>query len=110
MPTPSQDVYYHIYRGRQAWIYHLAYMRLSKVFALLHALRNLNVSLPNKAIFDYGFSTGTFFRHCPTSCALFGVELDAANVNSVDTMLRKRGFTPSNSKSLTRSDGATMNY
>ena len=86
------DVRDHIHGSRQSWIYHLAYMRLSKVLVLSYALEQRGVSLAGKSILDYGFGAGTFLRHCPRECSLFGVELDSANVEAVRKSLSKRGY------------------
>jgi 2-polyprenyl-3-methyl-5-hydroxy-6-metoxy-1,4-benzoquinol methylase len=66
---------------------------MSKVLLALQLCRKAGVTFENKDIFDYGFGAGTFFRYCPTSSRLFGVELDPENVNAVRDMLRRRGFT-----------------
>jgi 2-polyprenyl-3-methyl-5-hydroxy-6-metoxy-1,4-benzoquinol methylase len=71
----------------------MAYLRMSKVFLLLEALRRLNIDLDGKRIFDYAFGAGTFFRYCPTSAHLAGVELDEVNVEEVKNSLHSRGFT-----------------
>jgi len=93
MDTLTQDKYYHIYRNRQSWLYHLAYMRLSKVFVLLYALEQRGLSLAGKSVFDYGFGAGTFLRYCPKQSCLFGVELDRVNVEAVKNSLDKKGYT-----------------
>lgn len=79
------------YRGRQSMVHHMAYMRMAKVLLALHALRESGLSLGGRAIFDYGFGAGTFFRYCPGDCRISGVEQDAENVAEVSKMLRERG-------------------
>jgi 2-polyprenyl-3-methyl-5-hydroxy-6-metoxy-1,4-benzoquinol methylase len=80
------------YRGRQGWLNHAAYMRMAKVLLTQRLCREAGISFEGKDIFDYGFGAGTFFRYCPQSARLFGVEMDAENVNSVRAMLQGRGF------------------
>lgn len=65
---------------------------MAKVLLARRALRRAGVSMQGKSIFDYGFGAGTFFRHCPESCRLRGVEQDAFVVEEVAGMLRRRGF------------------
>lgn len=90
MIKPMQDKYLRVYRRRQSWVYHLAYLRLSKVLILLSALEKHGLSLTDKSILDYGFGAGTFLRHCPKEYFLFGVELDCVNVESVRDSHSKR--------------------
>jgi SAM-dependent methyltransferase len=92
MNTSKQDKYYSVYRNRHSWIYHLAYMRLSKVLAALYAIEKQGLSLLDESILDYGFGAGTFFRYCPKECALFGVELDAVNMEAVKRALGRMGY------------------
>src|SRR5205823_2387109 len=80
------------YRGRQGWLNHAAYMRMAKVLLTLRLCREAGVTLENKDLLDYGFGAGTFFRYCPPSTRLFGVEMDLENVNAVRAMLRERGI------------------
>jgi len=88
----SQEVFERVYRGRQSAFRHLAYMRMAKVLLTLQVLDRAGVSLAGKAVFDYGFGAGTFFRHCPASARLVGVELDPVNVADVQRNLQQRGF------------------
>lgn len=88
--SASQDVFLNCYRGNQGAIRHAAYMRVSKVLVLLHVLRTIRFDLSGRAVFDYGFGAGTFFRHCPRSAKLFGVELDSETVREVREMLLRR--------------------
>ncbi|HUW61900.1 MAG TPA: methyltransferase domain-containing protein [Candidatus Bathyarchaeia archaeon] len=92
MTASRQETYYHVYRNRQSWLYHLAYMRLAKVLGVLHALERQGVDLQGKRVFDYGFGAGTFFRHCPRTALLFGVELDALHVERVARSLRAKKY------------------
>jgi len=92
MTALRQETYYHVYRDRQSWIFHLAYMRLSKVFALLYTIEQQGLVLQGNSIFDYGFGAGTFLRHCPRQSRLFGVELDPVNVESVKESLNRMGY------------------
>jgi 2-polyprenyl-3-methyl-5-hydroxy-6-metoxy-1,4-benzoquinol methylase len=80
------------YRGRQTILHHMGYMRMAKVLLALHVCDKIGMSLANKSIFDYGFGAGTFFRYCPPSSRLFGVEADRENVAAVREMLATRGF------------------
>jgi 2-polyprenyl-3-methyl-5-hydroxy-6-metoxy-1,4-benzoquinol methylase len=88
----SQVVFQSVYRGRQRAWHHLAYMRMAKVLLALHVLERAGINLAGKAIFDYGFGAGTFFRYCPVSARLAGVEMDPVNVAAVREGLRARGF------------------
>jgi SAM-dependent methyltransferase len=89
--SPQED-FLSCYRGRQASLHHMAYMRMAKVLLALYLCQKAGIILENKSIFDYGFGTGTFFRYCPPSSRLSGVELDSENVFAVQSMLRKRGL------------------
>ena len=89
---PSQEIFKTVYRGRQSSLHHLADMRMAKVLLEREALHRAAVDLADKRIFDYGFGAGTFFRYCPTTASLFGVEIDAQNVAEVRHMLSRRGF------------------
>lgn len=92
IPIPSQDDFKECYRGRQSALHHAAYMRMAKVLLALHLCERAGIDLDGKDIFDYGFGAGTFFRYCPRGSRLFGVEMDAENVESVRAMLHERGF------------------
>ena len=88
----DQSVFETVYRGRQGALAHLAYMRMGKVLLTLRALAGAGISLHGRSVFDYGFGAGTFFRYCPVSARLFGVEVDGENVRGVKEMLGKRGL------------------
>ena len=90
---PSQNLFFTVYRGNQGALRHSAYMRMSKVLLIQHVLRRFAIELADKRIFDYGFGAGTFFRYCPKSSQLFGVELDPVCVAEVSAMLAAQGFT-----------------
>ena len=92
MTTSRQETYYHVYRNRQSWLHHMAYMRLAKVLGILHALDRQGVSLDGKYVLDYGFGAGTFFRHCPATAFLHGLELDAVHVEQVVKTLRAKKY------------------
>ena len=92
LPIPSQDDFKECYRGRQSALHHAAYMRMAKVLLALHLCEKAGIALDGRDIFDYGFGAGTFFRYCPRGSRLFGVEMDAENVESVRAMLRERGY------------------
>jgi SAM-dependent methyltransferase len=92
MTASRQETYYHVYRNRDSWLHHLGYMRLGKVFGVLEALDRRGVELDGKRVFDYGFGAGTFFRHCPKTAFLFGVELDALHVERVARSLRGKNY------------------
>lgn len=85
------DVFAHVYRGRQGDLHHMAYLRMSKVLLALGVLERMSFDLASRSILDYGFGAGTFFRYCPTSARLFGVETDPENVSGVREMLERRG-------------------
>jgi 2-polyprenyl-3-methyl-5-hydroxy-6-metoxy-1,4-benzoquinol methylase len=89
--VPDQGDFLRCYRGRQTILHHMAYMRMAKVLLALHLCELAGIKLENKSIFDYGFGAGTFFRFCPLSSRLFGVEIDSENVAAVQTMLATRG-------------------
>src|SRR4051794_31593970 len=80
------------YRGRQSALHHASYMRMCKVLFALNLCERAGISLDDKNIFDYGFGAGTFYRYCPPTSHLFGVELDAENVSAVREMLRRRDY------------------
>ena len=67
-------------------------MRMAKVLLALHLCEKAGIRLDGKDIFDYGFGAGTFYRYCPPTSRLFGVEMDAENVEAVRAMLLDRGF------------------
>lgn len=71
---------------------HMAYLRLCKVFVILEALRRNRINLDGKRIFDYAFGAGTFFRYCPKSAHLSGVELDPLTVHEVSAALVATGY------------------
>jgi 2-polyprenyl-3-methyl-5-hydroxy-6-metoxy-1,4-benzoquinol methylase len=88
---PSQEIFETCYRQRQGGVHHLAYMRLSKVLLAMQMIERSAIELNGRSILDYGFGAGTFFRHCPVSAALYGLEIDADNVAAVAKMLKSRG-------------------
>ena len=81
-----------VYRGRQSALHHAAYMRMCKVLLALRVLRRAHVDMEKAEIFDYGFGAGTFFRYCPKSARLAGVEQDPVVCQEVAGILAKRGF------------------
>jgi len=81
-----------VYRGRQTDLHHASYMRMCKVLLALRLLRRTHVDIEKADIFDYGFGAGTFFRYCPTSAHLSGVEQDPVVCQEVTKMLASRGF------------------
>ena len=81
-----------VYRGRQSALHHAAYMRMCKVLLALRVLRQARVDMEKADIFDYGFGAGTFYRYCPTSAYLGGVEQDPVVCQEVSDMLARRGF------------------
>jgi SAM-dependent methyltransferase len=81
-----------VYRGRQSALHHAAYMRMCKVLLTIRVLRRTHVYTKNAAVFDYGFGAGTFFRYCPKSARLAGVEQDPVVCQEVTDMLARRGF------------------
>jgi len=88
----GQNLFLTVYRGNQGALRHMAYMRLSKVLLLQFLLNRFAIDLANKRIFDYGFGPGTFFRYCPKSSHLYGVEIDPTCVSEVSGMLADQGF------------------
>ena len=89
----SQSDFEHCYRDRQTTLHHMAYMRMAKVLLALRIIDDAGIALEEKRILDYGFGAGTFFRYCPRSASLAGVEIDPENVKAVAEMLRARGYT-----------------
>jgi len=87
----SQEVFETVYRGRQSVLHHAAYMRMCKVLLALRVLREARVDMEKADIFDYGFGAGTFYRYCPTSARLAGVEQDPVVCQEVAGMLAGRG-------------------
>src|SRR5947208_9789119 len=92
VPNACQETFLTCYRGTQTDLRHAAYMRMAKVLLIQFLLAKWNVSLDARRIFDFGFGAGTFFRYCPESGHLFGVELDAVCVREVTAMLHRRGY------------------
>jgi len=80
-----------VYRGRQSGLHHAAYMRMCKVLLALRVLRQARVDMEKADIFDYGFGGGTFYRYCPTSAHLSGVEQDPVVCQEVAGMLASQG-------------------
>lgn len=81
-----------VYRGRQGTLHHSSYLRMCKVLLVLRVLRLAGLPLGRAEVFDYGFGAGTFYRYCPTSANLSGVEQDSVVCREVSEMLAKRGF------------------
>lgn len=73
-------------------LHHASYLRMCKVLLALRAIRLTGLSLAEVDLFDYGFGAGTFYRYCPKSARLFGVEQDPAVCQEVARMLVERGF------------------
>lgn len=71
------------YRDRQSTLHHASYLRMSKVLLALRVIEEAGIDLEEKEILDYGFGSGTFFYYCPGSARLYGVEIDAENVEAV---------------------------
>ena len=88
----SQEIFQDCYRGRQTALHHMSYMRMAKVLLALDLLERAGIPLEGKAVFDYGFGAGTFFRYCPMNARLFGVEVDPQNVEAVKAMLFEHGY------------------
>jgi SAM-dependent methyltransferase len=88
----SQVIFETVYRGKQGLLRHCAYMRMGKVLLALRILRLGKLQLVHKDVFDYGFGAGAFFRYCPRSASLSGVEQDPMVCQEVAQMLSKRGF------------------
>src|SRR5882724_9342013 len=87
----SQQIFETVYRSRQSFLHHASYMRMAKVLLTQYVLNKDGISLKERTLFDYGFGAGTFFRYCPSSTQLFGVEIDPVNVAEVAQMLLSRG-------------------
>lgn len=65
---------------------------MGKVLLALRVLRLGKLQLVHKDVFDYGFGAGAFFRYCPISASLSGIEQDPVVCQQVSTMLARRGF------------------
>jgi SAM-dependent methyltransferase len=65
---------------------------MCKVLLALRVLRRACVPLGHAEMFDYGFGAGTFYRYCPPTANLGGVEQDPVVCREVSEMLAKRGF------------------
>ncbi len=87
----SQAIFETVYRGRQSFLHHCAYMRMGKVLLTRRILRLAGIGLTQKDVFDYGFGAGTFYRYCPADARLFGVEQDPVVCQEVTQMLARRG-------------------
>ena len=87
----NQAIFETVYRGRQNFLHHCAYMRMGKVILTRRILRLARIGLTQKDVFDYGFGAGTFYRYCPRSAHLFGVEQDPVVCQEVTQMLAGRG-------------------
>ena len=92
MESIGQEAFKTCYRGRKGPLFHAAYMRMGKVLLVRRILRVAGKTLTQKDIFDYGFGAGTFYRYCPTSANLSGVEQDPVVCREVSEMLAQRGF------------------
>jgi 2-polyprenyl-3-methyl-5-hydroxy-6-metoxy-1,4-benzoquinol methylase len=90
-PMATQRVFTTVYRGRQSSLHHMAYMRMAKVLLIQEVLARAGIELAGKSLFDYGFGAGTFFRYCPRTTQLFGVEMDPIAVAEVSRMLQQGG-------------------
>ena len=88
----SQQVFETVYRGRQGWLRHAAYMRMSKVHLALRTLRAVGRLGGIASVFDYGFGSGTLLRYLPKKWRIYGVEQDQVVVGEVAEMLREVGF------------------
>ena len=88
----SQDVFEACYRGRQNAVHHMSYLRMCKVLMALSVQEEAGIDLEGKSLFDYGFGAGTWFRYCPRSARLQGVEMDAQTVAEVSRMLAELGY------------------
>jgi hypothetical protein len=88
----SQTIFETVYRGRQSFRHHCAYMRMGKVLLGLRVLRRAGLALDRAEVFDYGFGAGTFFRYCTTSAHPSDVEQDPVVCREVSEMLDGRRF------------------
>jgi len=88
----SQKVFETVYRGRQRTLHHASYLRMAKVLLALRVLRRAGLPLDRAKVLDYGFGAGTFYRYCPVSAKLSGVEQDPVVCQEVTNMLSRRGY------------------
>lgn len=82
----SQKIFQTSYRGRQSRLHHMSYMRMSKVLLTLRVLDRAGIALEGCDLFDYGFGAGTFFKYCPPSARLYGVEIDPQHVAALQAL------------------------
>jgi len=61
-------------------------MRMNKVLLALRVIDRVDIELRESDAFDYGLGTGTFFKYCPPSTRLCGVEIDAQHVAAVKAL------------------------
>lgn len=90
--SDKQQVFETCYQGRNSVFHHAAYMRLCKVFFVLHTLRSIHCNVSQKSLFDYAFGAGTLFQHLPKSTKISGVELDASTVRIARETLFRKGY------------------
>ena len=88
----AQNDFLDCYRGRTGFLYHLSYLRRCKSELIYHLLKKGRVQIAGSDVFDYAFGAGTFFRQLPSSCKVYGVELDTITVTEVSENLRTKNF------------------
>lgn len=88
----KQEIFQKVYRGRQSWLHHASYLRMSKVLLILDFIRRCKIPLEATRVLDYGFGAGTLFRYLPLSTKIYGVEQDLVLCREVRRELSARGF------------------
>jgi SAM-dependent methyltransferase len=88
----KQEIFQKVYRGRQSWLHHASYLRMSKVLLILDFIRRCKIPLEATRVLDYGFGAGTLFRYLPLSTKIYGVEQDPVLCREVGRELSARGF------------------
>ena len=88
----KQEIFQKVYRGRQSWLHHASYLRMSKVLVILDFIRRWKIPIQGARVLDYGFGAGTLFRYLPASTKISGVEQDPILCQEVGRQLSARGF------------------
>jgi len=88
----KQEIFQKVYRGRQSWLHHASYLRMSKVLVILDFIERWKIPVEGTRLLDYGFGAGTLFRYLPASTKIFGVEQDPILCQEVVRQLSARGF------------------
>ena len=88
----KQEIFQKVYRGRQSWLHHASYLRMSKVLLILDFIRRCKIPLEGIRVLDYGFGAGTLFHYLPKTANLFGVEQDPEVCKEVAARIKKKWY------------------